>query len=419
MALPPPRPTGRPRPRTLAPARGTDGPSDAALVAAAAAGDEDALTRIDARYRAALVRYCRTIVLDPHDAEDAAQAALAAALRALADGRAEPHALRAWLHRIAHREALAVLRRRPPAPAGEEALELLVDPRESPVAGRERLAELLDGLRALPERQRGALVLHEVAGLSFGEVGETLDISPAAARQAAYEARTVLRTRRDELQALFPAGPALAVLSATGGGAVVATGAATGGAGVLGAVGAWVTGTGVAAKCAAVCATLGVLGAGTYALEPREPAAPVVRPAETPRERPAAPARATADAAPQQARAVAPAATTPAARRAAADRRRAAVDARRAARERRAADRERRRAAAPAPAAPVPDVERVTVEDSADGGVISVEPQTPQTPPAAVPVETRGERGVADGPATVEPGGAEDVVSVVVEEVDG
>jgi hypothetical protein len=52
-------------------------------------------------------------------------------------------------------------------------------------------------MRELPDRQRGALVMRELAGLGFEEIGAALDTSPAVARQTLYEARLGLRQMQE------------------------------------------------------------------------------------------------------------------------------------------------------------------------------------------------------------------------------
>ena len=58
---------------------------------------------------------------------------------------------------------------------------------------RERLRQLISDLSALPERQRGALLMREAAGLDFDEIGAALGTTAAVARQTLYEARLGLR----------------------------------------------------------------------------------------------------------------------------------------------------------------------------------------------------------------------------------
>src|SRR4028119_1333529 len=62
-----------------------------------------------------ITRYCRSILRDPSDAEDAAQNAMERALKALADGP-PPERMRPWLLTIAQRESVNLLRPRRRAP---------------------------------------------------------------------------------------------------------------------------------------------------------------------------------------------------------------------------------------------------------------------------------------------------------------
>src|ERR1700751_388627 len=87
--------------------------ADDQLMRLASRGHQAALAAIYERYCAKLVRYCQGILLNREDAEDAAQTAMLKAMRALAD---RPHdvRLRPWLYRIAHNEAVTILRQRRP-----------------------------------------------------------------------------------------------------------------------------------------------------------------------------------------------------------------------------------------------------------------------------------------------------------------
>ncbi len=48
------------------------------------------------------------------------------------------------------------------------------------------------GSQELPDAQRGALVMHELSGLRYREIGEALGTSEKHARQIVFEARTAL-----------------------------------------------------------------------------------------------------------------------------------------------------------------------------------------------------------------------------------
>jgi len=165
---------------------------DEALASRAAAGSQAAFSTLYERYHGPLLGYCRSILLDAEDALDATQSALENALRALP--RREPgRPLRPWLYRIAHNEAINIVRRRQPgaAPLDTESLLTVPGP-EVDSEQRTRLAQLVDDLRMLPERQRGALVMRELSGLSCDEIGLALGVSNEAARRAVFDARCTL-----------------------------------------------------------------------------------------------------------------------------------------------------------------------------------------------------------------------------------
>jgi RNA polymerase sigma-70 factor (ECF subfamily) len=70
------------------------------------------------------------------------------------------------------------------------------DPAASPegrFSGRERERHLRAGLRTLPEKERAALLLREMDGLSTEEVARVLGSSPATVRSQICNARVKLR----------------------------------------------------------------------------------------------------------------------------------------------------------------------------------------------------------------------------------
>ena len=165
--------------------------SEAKLARLAAAGDERAFARIYERYHQEIYRYCHAILGDPHDAQDAMHSTMANALRAL-PGERRAVALRPWLYRVARNESISILRRRD-TPVDPAALIERGGPTAAEDAeARERLRRLVRDLSALGERHRSALVMRELSGLSYEEIGAALELSPGAARQAVYEARTAL-----------------------------------------------------------------------------------------------------------------------------------------------------------------------------------------------------------------------------------
>ena len=164
---------------------------DERLVRLAAAGDQDALAAIFERHHQALYRYCRALLGNAEDAEDALQSAMARVVRAL-PGETRELALKPWLYRIAHNEAMRIAGRRRPQATLEEAPEVAARPDTEDRETRERLDELVSDMRELSERQRGALVLRELEGASFGHIASVFGGSEAAAKQTVYEARVCL-----------------------------------------------------------------------------------------------------------------------------------------------------------------------------------------------------------------------------------
>jgi RNA polymerase sigma factor (sigma-70 family) len=168
---------------------------DDRLARRAAEGDGQAFATLYQRHHQALYRYCRAILGNAEDAADALQNTMMAALRALPGERREIR-VKPWLFRIAHNESISLLRRRPPT-AGLEAAVNVAAPSGSDADTRERLRELVTDLRELHERQRAALVMRELSGLGYDEIGAALDSTPAATKQLVFEARTALHEMAD------------------------------------------------------------------------------------------------------------------------------------------------------------------------------------------------------------------------------
>ena len=115
----------------------------------------------------------------PHDAADAFQETMIAALRAYPALRNGEN-LRGWLFTIAHRKVIDGVRAtaRRPVPVGA-----VPERGESPDFD-EGDAGLWSTVQALPPKQRTAVVLRHVAGWTYADVAELLDCSEDAARQS-------------------------------------------------------------------------------------------------------------------------------------------------------------------------------------------------------------------------------------------
>jgi len=162
------------------------------LARMAARGERHAFEALFTRYHRELYHYCRAIVGEPEEAHDALQNTMAVALGHLPKVERRT-SLRGWLYRVAHNEAVSILRRRP-APVDPVDLPEGMGPgADIRFEDRERLRQLVIDLRALPTRQRGALVMRELSDLGYSQIAAAMETSEAGARQLVYEARESLR----------------------------------------------------------------------------------------------------------------------------------------------------------------------------------------------------------------------------------
>jgi RNA polymerase sigma factor (sigma-70 family) len=169
---------------------------DETLAGRAAGGNTDAFSALYERYYGPLLGYTRSILLNAEDAHDATQNALESALRAL-PARDTSRPIRPWLYKIAHNEAINIMRRRRPQTELQPEFEPTVPGPEVDAEQRGRLEQLVDDLQSLPERQRGALVMRELNGLSYEEIGTALGLTLEAARRAVFDARNALHDAAD------------------------------------------------------------------------------------------------------------------------------------------------------------------------------------------------------------------------------
>lgn len=162
-------------------------------------GERGAFERVYRDHHQELYRFCLAILRDPHDAEDAMQSTMSKALAALPGERREIP-LRPWLFRVAYNESISALRGSTSEPGSREPDESELPsapPPEELLDRRDRVRALVADLTSLPERQRGALVMRELSGLSYGEIAAALDSKEGAARQIVYEARSALHDRME------------------------------------------------------------------------------------------------------------------------------------------------------------------------------------------------------------------------------
>ncbi|WCB93395.1 RNA polymerase sigma factor [Baekduia alba] len=156
--------------------------------------DPAAFASLYEHHQQELYRYCRSLLHHHDDARDALQSTMANAYAALRDEERD-FELRPWLFRIAHNESISLLRQRRTTSL-DQLPELAGAELEADVDRRRALAELREDLAALTARQRSALVLRELSGLSHAEIGAALDTTPRATKQLIFEARSALHEIR-------------------------------------------------------------------------------------------------------------------------------------------------------------------------------------------------------------------------------
>lgn len=148
---------------------------------------------------AGIIRSCTataaSILRHEQDAEDALQNTMVKARRALAEEKRD-FELRPWLFRIAHNESISLMRRRRETTELAEALPE-AETTEGRYAEREELRLLAEDLSELPERQKSALVLRELSGLSHHEIALVLGVSATVVKSTIFEARSALLQFRE------------------------------------------------------------------------------------------------------------------------------------------------------------------------------------------------------------------------------
>jgi RNA polymerase sigma-70 factor (ECF subfamily) len=169
------------------------------LVQEAAAGSGDSYGALYDRYATQVFNYSLRLTGSPDDAADATQEAFVNVLRRLQEDDRPVLDFSSYLFAAARHESYALMRQRarthptesPPEERGRVA-DVEADP--------ERAAMLRDTQEAVQEanarlapRHREVLALREVAGRSYDEVGEIMGISPNAAAQLIWRARSKLR----------------------------------------------------------------------------------------------------------------------------------------------------------------------------------------------------------------------------------
>lgn len=155
--------------------------SDEDLLAAYASGNQAAAQALTLRHAGRVFSHAMRVLGDGSEAEDVTQEAMLKLWRIAPDWRPGEAQVSTWLYRVTANMCIDRLRKRRTTNFDE--LPEMAD--DSPqvvdtMVDKERQDALQNALGQLPERQRQAVVLRHIDGLSNPEIGQIMDITPRA-----------------------------------------------------------------------------------------------------------------------------------------------------------------------------------------------------------------------------------------------
>lgn len=161
---------------------------------AAGSGDLAAFDNLMRRHERLVLVTALRLLGNLADAQDASQEVFLRLYRHLGKLESE-RAVASWLYRVTVNVCHDVRRRRPASAPVEDAAALAdegADPQQN-AAEAERRRALGMSLRVLSEKERAALVLRDLEGLSTGEVARALGSSEATVRSQISKARVKVK----------------------------------------------------------------------------------------------------------------------------------------------------------------------------------------------------------------------------------
>ena len=158
--------------------------SDERLLALYASGDRAAARDLTLRLAPRVLRYATRLLGDRAEAEDVAQEAMLRLWKVAADWRRGEAQVSTWLYRVTANlvtDRLRARMRRPADPLDE--VPEMADGALSAEAGliaADRVAALDAALASLPDRQRQAVILRHIEGLTNPEIADVLGVGVEA-----------------------------------------------------------------------------------------------------------------------------------------------------------------------------------------------------------------------------------------------
>ena len=177
--------------------------NDRQLVANYLGGDRQAFTLIVRRHRKRMYFAARNFARNEQDAQDIVQDALFKAARSLHTYRGEAK-LSTWLHRMTINAAIDHQRK-----DGRAGAQYSLDDNDhvdidankylayNPMENMERTMAMRQALAVLPQAQRKALWLIDVAGMSVGDAAAELGVQPGTVKSRRYRAREAVAAGSD------------------------------------------------------------------------------------------------------------------------------------------------------------------------------------------------------------------------------
>lgn len=179
------------------------------LVIAARGRDDRAFAELYSRYQGRITTYVYGMVRDHGRAEDIAQEVFMSALRRLR-ATDRPIAFKPWIYEIAKNACIDEHRRSKRArevpfaveeelPGSDVALRSSAARPEEAVESKQRLDDLRGAFGGLSESHHKVLVMRELEGLSYAEIGQRLGMSRQVVESTLFRARRRLGQEYEEL----------------------------------------------------------------------------------------------------------------------------------------------------------------------------------------------------------------------------
>lgn len=179
--------------------------SDTALLVRYGNGDVGAANELTSRLAPRILTYASRILSDEAEAEDVTQEAMLRLWRVAPNWRQGEAQVSTWLYRVASNLCMDRLRKRGRSTPLDAVHEVQDDRPEvaSDMIARDRKMALEAALVRLPERQRQAVVLRHIEGLSNPEIAAVMDIGVEAVESLTARGKRALvawlRPEREQL----------------------------------------------------------------------------------------------------------------------------------------------------------------------------------------------------------------------------